>query len=749
MQAVTTGAHRAVEYIKENINLESAEKASPSEKSEGFEFPDLGFSHGGTVRRHYENAGFVLDPEMLKTEGSPALLKREERGPETETRTSGGDRPRGKVEYAQPEGESTGSKLVYPEKAKPDAMMDFYERWRTNPLSQFLWHMGQKAMQSESRNPWAALGEGASHGAMGAMEAMQLARAQYQKEAEAAQNAAYARSLGYAHGGMVRKRYDEGGPIEDIVGGLGDLFGGNEAPTPSPARPEPVRSQSQEQGLFDSIGSLFGGDESPSLTPTVAQGAPQGGGFLEEIFGPDEEPKPAPAPRAVPAERAPRVEEIVPQPMSKDRITPTPAVRQEVSTDAVPTPEVREPQLTSAPHLGTGRFELPAEQRQVEDKRLAPSSDVPRSWHDDPIIKQAMGEIKSAPLPQDADQARIYDRFVRERQGLIKERKEEIKWEQSGTVKEITDSEGNKSLIWVGGPRNGQPFVAADQGTESKKAGPDWSKTGDDFIQTLPQQDQAYVRGLVNGSIDMPKGVKQNYLVKAAMQAKPGWTPTNYGVLNQTYKEFATTAPTKAGGQLISGNAAINHAGELADLVTQLGNSNVPIWNTITNKIGDESGTEKSNIRQKFNSLLDKYVDEQNKFYKGSPGGVEERKAAHERYNVNKTPQQIIAALAEDQKAMAGKLAPLEERFKTVQKALPEEARKEYDAIGPQAKRGQKQLNDAYEKVYGHRAESDVSGSTPTVNVEIPSADKREVGKVYTNPNGASARWTDHGWERI
>ena len=438
---------------------------------------------------------------------------------------------------------------------------------------------------------------------------------------------------------------------------------------------------------------MFGGDESPSLTPTAAKGAPQERGFLEELFGPDEEPKPAPVAKPAPTERAPKVEEIIPsRPIGGDR-------------EPVVTPSAtKEPAVETPPHLGRGRFELEPQKATPEEAPAQRTAASTGTWHDDPVIKESrarMEEIRANP-PQNSFQLQYYKDALAREDAIIKDRKEEIKYEQSGTVKEFVDADGNKRMMWATGPKAGQLVQAADRETKETH-GPDWTKTGEEFISTLPQQDQAYVRGLVNGSIDMPKGVKQNYLVKAAMQAKPGWTPTNYGVLNQTYKEFATTAPTKAGGQLISGNAAINHAGELADLVTQLGNSNVPIWNTITNKIGDESGTEKSNIRQKFNSLLDKYVDEQNKFYKGSPGGVEERKAAHERYNVNKTPQQIIAALAEDQKAMAGKLAPLEERFKTVQKALPEEARKEYDAIGPQAKRGQKQLNDAYEKVYGRK----------------------------------------------
>jgi hypothetical protein len=264
---------------------------------------------GGSIRKKYATDGEVKD-DKIKEE------------PKAET-------PTGSITYDEP-------KFVLPSQQRATQAnqqgfgglfgdvdgQSFYERWKTNPVSQLLWHLGQGAMAHPNANIGEAFMAALPHAMQGAMGAMgdqaELAKQQEARrrsmefiqgmnraEEEAAQERAY--------GGQVRKNYATRGAVEDeggLFSDLGNMFGGEAEPAaPAPRQAAPV---AQEEP-FD-FGSIFGGNEAPSpqqqRQPRVAAPVeqPEAGGGLFDIFGGDEAPAPRQSAPRVAAPAAPAAE---------------------------------------------------------------------------------------------------------------------------------------------------------------------------------------------------------------------------------------------------------------------------------------------------------------------------------------------------------------------------------------------------------------------------------------------------------
>jgi hypothetical protein len=183
---------------------------------------------------------------------------------------------------------------------------DLYQQWRTNPMSQFLWNLGQHMMAHGDKPIGEALTSAMPHAMSSLQEVMEYQHKLAQKQAEEKAHMDYSRRMsgeGYASGGIVRHKYatdgavmDEGG---DFFGDLGSLFGGDEQQA---APRQQATAQPQQGGDF--FGDLFGGFDQPEAQSARAQPmayAPQQepvGGFFDDLFGGAPE-------QAQPAQRAP------------------------------------------------------------------------------------------------------------------------------------------------------------------------------------------------------------------------------------------------------------------------------------------------------------------------------------------------------------------------------------------------------------------------------------------------------------
>jgi hypothetical protein len=395
---------------------------------------------GGRVRKKYATDGSVKDKEASKTEATV-----EDKG-EPATKVEG------KVEY--------GPDLVLPSSRQPASEPGFgniggqnlYEQWRTNPMSQFLWNLGQHMMAHGDKPIGEALTSAMPH-AMGSLqEVMEYQHKLAQKQAEEKAHMDFVRSVneaaqqGYASGGAVRRKYatdgavmDEGG---DFFGDLGSLFGGDEQQA-APRQPARAPAQAEQGGDF--LGSLFGGEEAPQpaapRAQTMAYAAQQEpvGGFFDDLFGGAPE-------QAQPAQRAPagrQVAQAEPQGNILDDIlggifgggaeaaparTPSIAPRTEPKAAGKPAEPAKVEEPAKAPE-GAPKPTEPAPAPGGEPaSRGAPAQ---TSIYDDPRIQQLNREIKAAEraTPRTREDQTYLTNYInsrlRERKDLVTEMRQE------------------------------------------------------------------------------------------------------------------------------------------------------------------------------------------------------------------------------------------------------------------------------------------------------------------------------------
>jgi hypothetical protein len=451
---------------------------------------------GGRVRKKYATDGSVKDKEASKTE-TPIESKKES-APKTE------EKPVELPEIVLPSSRQPASQPGFGGLMGQEGQ-DLYQQWRTNPMSQFLWNLGQH-MMAHGDKPIGEAVMGAMPHAMGSLqEVMEYQHKLAQKQAEEKAHMDFVRSVneaaqqGYASGGAIRRKYatdgavmDEGG---DFFGDLGSLFGGDEQQA-APRQPARAPAQAEQGGDF--LGSLFGGEEAPQpaapraqpMAYAAQQEAP--GGFFDDLFGATPE-------QAQPAQRAPagrQVAQAEPQGNILDDIlggifgggaeaaparTPSIAPRTEPKAAGKPAEPAKLEEPAKAPE-GAPKPTEPAPAPGGEPaSRGAPAQ---ASIYDDPRIQQLNREIKAAEraTPRTREDQTYLTNYInsrlRERKDLVTEMRQDQlfqlqKQKLENAPKPQSSEEKVKEKIAIGTGINEQRAI-----TDSKKKATEILKQG-------------------------------------------------------------------------------------------------------------------------------------------------------------------------------------------------------------------------------------------------------------------------------
>lgn len=130
------------------------------------------------------------------------------------------------------------------------------------------------------------------------------------------------------------------------------------------------------------------------------------------------------------------------------------------------------------------------------------------------------------------------------------------------------------------------------QGGSSAALFGDPSKTGPEYLKTIPQGNQEIVRGLLDGTVSLPTGTTlKSPLWQSALasvkHADPAWNQA-------AFKQYADTrkwATTGQGGQLINNiNTASYHLDKLRADIQALHNGNFSLINKIGNTVSQATG---------------------------------------------------------------------------------------------------------------------------------------------------------------
>jgi hypothetical protein len=191
----------------------------------------------------------------------------------------------------------------------------------------------------------------------------------------------------------------------------------------------------------------------------------------------------------------------------------------------------------------------------------------------------------------------------------------------------------------------------------------DLSKTGDEYLATVPKERQGILRGMVDGTIQPPTSFAASKpywqtMLASAKQLDPTFDENSWNARRKMATDLASSSNSSMGGILSNGGSAFKHLAEYTKSAADLGNAS---HNFIgggklayaQNWIANESGG--SDTQGKIKALKDNlshYGQESTKFYAGTGGGVEERMHALKEMNPSTTSGEEAAAYAEKEKSL-------------------------------------------------------------------------------------------------
>lgn len=203
--------------------------------------------------------------------------------------------------------------------------------------------------------------------------------------------------------------------------------------------------------------------------------------------------------------------------------------------------------------------------------------------------------------------------------------------------------------------------VTEGQGLPGAGTPLDTTKTGDDFLKTLPPNVQATVKGVADGTIAMPQ---PNMRSPVAMKQ---WE--DFMAMVKQYDPSADvnrkanslkfdTGPQ--GNQIRSINVAVQHLDTLSQLTDALGNGDVQSLNKIANTFQSQFGAPAPN---NFNAAKQIVADEIVKSVVGAGGGQGDRDKAQADVDSANSPEQLKGVIATWKSFMGGQAKGLGKQY--------------------------------------------------------------------------------------
>lgn len=197
---------------------------------------------------------------------------------------------------------------------------------------------------------------------------------------------------------------------------------------------------------------------------------------------------------------------------------------------------------------------------------------------------------------------------------------------------------------------------------EMDKAG-DYSKTGDDFLKTIPVEHRGMVKKVANYEMD-PKtfstlgGQRERYLNWAA-QYDPNFDQKEYNSRFQAVNKF-NTGPQ--GNTVRSLGVAIEHMDTARQMALELKNGSTPAFNKIAQEFAKQTGRP---APTNFDSVKDIVADEVVKGVLGGSGALEDRKVMAENIRKSASPEQLAGVFDSWTKLLGGQVEGLKTQYET------------------------------------------------------------------------------------
>jgi len=194
-------------------------------------------------------------------------------------------------------------------------------------------------------------------------------------------------------------------------------------------------------------------------------------------------------------------------------------------------------------------------------------------------------------------------------------------------------------------------------------------------------------------TLDTPVGALDNTTGKQVMVTKkdiignrgrysPVSADVSTPVIKQTLKEYASTKPNTAGGNLIAFNTAMAHLGLLNDAIDALGNKNLKLANSILQKYKEQTG---SPVGARYDTIKQAVSGELAKVTGSLSQG--EQEAIKGPLDKSNSPDALKGAVVSAVQIMDGKIGALHQRYVDVMHEEPDSP-----LISPEAQKVREKL---------------------------------------------------------
>lgn len=211
---------------------------------------------------------------------------------------------------------------------------------------------------------------------------------------------------------------------------------------------------------------------------------------------------------------------------------------------------------------------------------------------------------------------------------------------------------GGIAPLQIQGQPQGAPGTAAPA--------PQGALTGQEYLDSLPPNIAARVKGIVEGREAPPPGGSRapqaQALLNAAAQYEPGFDFTQWGARHSSAKDFSAG---KSAEMVRSANQTIHHVGELVGSMDRLNNSQFPMYNAVGNTINTNLG--KSAVTE-FQPNAHAVAEELSKVFKGANMSDAEIHQWEASLSPNMSPEQQRASVGKLMQLLNGSLSALEEK---------------------------------------------------------------------------------------
>jgi hypothetical protein len=201
----------------------------------------------------------------------------------------------------------------------------------------------------------------------------------------------------------------------------------------------------------------------------------------------------------------------------------------------------------------------------------------------------------------------------------------------------------------------------AKESAETQTPG-DTTKSGDDYLATLPAPLAGQVKALAEGRRAFPTGSalrspQVQELVAAATQYDPTLDAANAATRVATRKDFTSG---KAAQNITAMNTALGHLGSLSNAAAKLENRSFPLWNTVANMAEQATGDPRV---KNFTLARNAVSNELMKVFRGTGGSVSEIEEWQNNIDSSDSPEQLHATITQATDLLRSRLEAMNDQY--------------------------------------------------------------------------------------